>query len=166
MTTSNMVTRKLAVGNWSWSSVSGWGRVGWQHPGSEGPWCRLGWLARRGGGGCVPGQAREERGCKQRKSRHPGGLLGRGASVVPPRAPLLLHISTFHASPPRMPNLAHAICRLSSEIGTGTKALHQRLIPPALEEGGEDRGAVQAGRGRAAARLQLSLPVSCLLFLP
>lgn len=73
------------------------------------------------------------------------GLLGRGLLPHLPRllAPLL-HISTFRASPPRMPNLAHAICRLSSEIGTKTKA--ECITSPQLPLLGE-RGGTAGGQG-------------------
>lgn len=68
-----------------------------------------------------------------------GGLLLHRPRLLAP----LLHISTFRASPPRMPNLAHAICRLSSEIGTRTKA--ECITSPQLplheeRRRGRDRG--------------------------
>lgn len=88
----------------------------------------------------------------------PRGSAGQGGFSGPSQAPLFLHIPTLHASPPRMPNLAHAICRLSSEIGTGMGAecITSAPDPPALGEEGKDQGPGQAGSERAAARSQLS----------
>ena len=88
--------------------------------------------------------AREEVGAGIEGWRHFGVCWAGGLLLHLPRllAPLL-HISTFHASPPRMPNLAHAICRLSSEIGIGTKAECITSPPLPLHEErrrGRDRG--------------------------
>lgn len=140
-------------GGWTGSTQA------WRVPGG------LGWLARRG---CRPGKAREEWGVSRGRGDTQGGLLSRGASLVPPQAPLLLHISTFHASPPRMPNLAHAICRLSSEIGTGTKAecITSAPDPPALGEGGEGPRTGPGWEQKGSSQTSTFLPVSCLLFLP
>lgn len=52
-------------------------------------------------------------------------------------------------SSPRMPNLAHAICRLSSEIGTGTKAERAHYITAAPPARGEEREGPRA-RGQGA----------------
>lgn len=135
--------------------------------------CRGGW------GGCRTGSARAGRplrvreeaakpggpgrrwGPERREGRCLWGLLARGASPhLPGLLAPLLHISTFHASPPRMPNLAHAICRLSSEIGTRTKA--ERITSPQLplheERRGRDRGPRDKGQ---AANPQLSFLSSC-----
>lgn len=119
MTTSNTVTkRRAAMGKelepcaergGSAPGLEGPGAAGRASQSQEGrPRVQVGW----GGGG------RSGRGTGASGVCWTGGLL-----LHLPRLPApLLHVSTFRASPPRMPNLAHAICRLSSEIGTRTKA--------------------------------------------
>lgn len=95
------------------------------------------------------------------------GLSGAGGFSGPSPAPLFLHIPTLHASPPRMPNLAHAICRLSSEIGTGMEA--ERITsapdPPALGEGGEGPRTDQARLGVEGQQPDFNF-LTCLLFAP
>lgn len=162
MTTSNMVTKRLvAVGNGA-GAVCWGGRTG--SPGAGGSGKEPGWTLRvrrrpRGqvgwGGGVQVGRKGGDSGvCRA------GGLLPHLPRLLAP----LLHISTFHASPPRMPNLAHAICRLSSEIGTGTKAECITCItspPLPLHEEREGQRA-----GGQAANPQLSFPSSCSLLPP
>lgn len=118
------------------------GRTGSTRPGGSqqqpGRPCRV----RRGGPEAR--WAGEEVGAGIEGGRHSGVCWAGGLLLRLPRllAPLL-HISTFHASPPRMPNLAHAICRLSSEIGIGTKAECITSPPLPLHEErrrGRDRG--------------------------
>lgn len=126
----------------------GAGRTGSTGPGGSGE--QPGWPLRVRRGGPEPRLSQGGGGGWSRRREAFGGLLGRGPSPAPPRllAPLL-HISTFHASPPRMPNLAHAICRLSSEIGTGTKAECITSAPLPLHEErrrGRDRGLGASGQ--------------------
>lgn len=95
----------------------------------------------------------------------PGSAGQGGFSCTSPGSSLLSSTSPlFMPLPPRMPNLAHAICRLSSEIGTGTKAECITCItspPLPLHEEREGRRA-----GGQAANLQLSFLSSCSLLPP
>lgn len=98
----------------------------------------------------------------------PRGSAGQGGFSGPSQAPLFLHIPTLHASPPRMPNLAHAICRLSSEIGTGMGAecITSAPDPPALGEGGEGPRTGPGWERKGSSQISTFSLVSCLLFLP
>lgn len=122
--------------------IGGGGRTG--STGVGGVRGQPGWPLRVTRGGLKFRWAEEVLGAgAEQKEVSPSGVC-RAGGLLPHLPKLLapLHVSTFHASPPRMPNLAHAICRLSSEIGTRTKAecITSPLLPLHEERRGRDRG--------------------------
>lgn len=124
------------------------GRLGTGSTGTGGAGRRRAGLSESGGAASGAGElARGRPECEEDGRLR--GPPGRGPSPAPPRllAPLL-HVSTFRASPPRMPNLAHAICRLSSEIGTRTRAECITSLQLPLHR--ERRGVGGGGRGPGA----------------
>lgn len=142
--------------------AGGGGSPGSPGPGGSGD--QPGWPLRVRRGGPEARWAREEVGPGVEAGRRLGVCWAGGLLLHLPRllAPLL-HISTFHASPPRMPNLAHAICRLSSEIGTGTKA--ERITSPPLPLHEERRRGRDRGLG-ASGQPSTFFPVFLLTLLP
>lgn len=100
-----------------------WGAGGTGSPGARGSREEPGWSCRvrkgpRGQVGLGGQGARVEGEVVSPGSAGQGGFsrTSPGSSLLSSTSPLFMPL------PPRMPNLAHAICRLSSEIGTGTKA--------------------------------------------